>query len=145
MANSYNKVNDFVEDVGTETHDFNSDTLTVALSDTAPGSETNDPTADGNGVLSNVTEIDYTNCSSRDLTISDWSVSSGVAKLTINDLTISASGGDVGPFRYAYIYNDSAGSDELIGYYDYGSSTTLNDGDDFKIDFDDTNGVIQLS
>jgi len=142
---SFSKINDFVEDVGLEVHDFGVDTLKVALSDTAPGSETSDPTADGNGVLANVTEIDYTNCSSRDLTISSWAVSSGTAQLTLNDLTLSASGGDVGPFRYVYIYNSSAGSNELIGYYDYGNSTTLNDGDDFEIDFDDTEGVIQLN
>ena len=142
---SFSKINDFVEDVGLEVHDFGVDTLKVALSDTAPGSETSDPTADGNGVLANVTEIDYTNCSSRDLTISSWAVSSGTAQLTLNDLTLSASGGDVGPFRYVYIYNSAAGSNELIGYYDYGNSTTLNDGDDFEIDFDDTEGVIQLN
>ncbi|MFW5902604.1 MAG: hypothetical protein ACOCTT_01815 [archaeon] len=142
---SYNKVNDFVLDLGLEIHDFDSDTLKVALSDTAPGDETDNPTADGNGELSNVTEIDYSNCSSRELTVSDWSVSSGTAKLTIDDLTLTASGGSVGPFRYVYIYNDSASNDELIAYFDYGNSVTLNDGDSFELDPSQSNGVLTIT
>ncbi len=144
MSKVYNKVNDFVENV-TEEMNVPSDTLKVALSNTAPGSETNDPTADGNGVLSNVTEIDYTNCSSRTLTISSSTQSSGTYKLILEDLTLTASGGDVGPFRYVYIYNDSVSNDELLGYYDYGESLTLGDGESLDLDFDQTDGVIQVS
>jgi hypothetical protein len=36
-------------------------------------------------------------------------------------------------------------ADPLIGYYDYGLSLTLNDGDSFTLDFSATNGVIQIS
>jgi hypothetical protein len=63
------------------------------------------------------------------------------------DITLSASGGNVGPFRYVYLYNDTVTSpaDPLIGYYDYGLSLTLNDGDSFTLDFSATNGVIQIS
>jgi hypothetical protein len=63
------------------------------------------------------------------------------------DLTVTASGGSVGPFQYLYIYNDTVTSpaDPILGYYDYGSALTLNDGDSFTFNFDDSNGVIQLS
>ena len=145
MAKSYNKVNDFVEDVAEEVHDMSSDTLTVALSNTAPGSETNDPTADGYGELSEVSEISYTNCSSRALTVSSSSQTGGTYKLILADLTLTASGGSVGPFQYVYIYNDTAGSDELIGYYDYGSALTLSDGESLDLDFDQSSGVIQIA
>ena len=142
---TFNKINDFVEDIAEKKHDLSSDTLMVALSNTAPGSETNDPTADGNGVLANVTEISYTNLSSREITTSSSSVSSGTYKLILTDLVLTASGGSVEPFRYVYIYNDTAANDELICYYDYGSSITLNDGDTFTIDFDGTNGLLQIA
>lgn len=134
---TFTKVNDFVEHVAEKVHNLSSDQLVVALSNTAPASETSNPTADGNGVLANVTQITYTNLSSRNITTSSSSVSSGTYQLVLTDLTLTASGGSVGPFRYVYIYNDAPTSpaDPLIGYYDYGSSITLNDGEDILIDF----------
>lgn len=144
---TFNKIPDFVEHVFEEVHDFVNDSLAVALSDTAPGSEGSDPTGDGNGILANVTEISYTNLSSRDLTINSHGQTGGTYQLTIADLTLTASGGSVGPFRYVYIYNDSPASpaDPLICYYDYGSSITLADGETFDINFDDANGLFQLT
>lgn len=142
---AFTKVNDFVEDLAEKVHNLGADTLTVALSNTAPASETSDPTADGNGQLSNVTEVAYTYCSSRAITTTSSTQTSGTYKLVLTDLTLTASGGAVGPFRYVYIYNDTATNDELIGLYDYGSSITLNDGETLDIDFDDTNGLLQLA
>lgn len=144
---TYNKVNDFVEDVHHGVHDLSSDQLVIALSDTAPGSEASDPTADGNGVLANVTEISYTNLSSRNITTSSSGQTGGTYQLTLADLTLTASGGSVGPFRYVWIYNDTPSSpaDPLIAYYDYGSSITLNDGETFDVDFDDANGLFQTT
>lgn len=143
---SFNKVNDFVVNA---VHDMDlaSDQIVVALSNTAPSSETSDPSADGNGILGNVTEVSYTNCSSRNVTTTSSSQTSGTYKLVLADLTLTASGGSVGPFRYIYLYDDTVTSpaDPIIGYYDYASSLTLNDGDSFTIDFSATNGVLQLS
>lgn len=142
---SFTKINDFVEDVAEKVHNLGSDTLTIALSNTAPASESSNPTSDGNGVLANVTQVAYTNLSSRAITTSSSSVSSGTYKLVLTDLVLTSSGGTTGPFRYVYIYNDTATNDELIGYYDYGSSITLQDGDTFTIDFDGTNGVLTIA
>lgn len=126
--------------------DLETDQLVVALSNTALGSETSDPSADGNGILGNVTEITYTDLSSRNITTSSSSQTSGTYKLVLSDLTLTASG-TVGPFRYVYIYNDTVATpaDPILGYYDYGSSLTLNNGDSFTVDFSEANGVLQLS
>ena len=142
---SFNKVNDFVVNA-VHNMDLESDQLAVALTNTAPGSESSNPTADGNGIVGNLTEICYTNCSSRNLTTSSSSQSSGVYKLVVADLTLTASG-TVGPFRYIYIFDDTVTSpaDPIIGYYDYGTSLTLNNGDTFTLDFSPSNGVIQLT
>jgi hypothetical protein len=143
---SFNKVNDFVANA-VHNMDLESDQIAIALSNTAPSSESSDPSADGNGILGNVTEISYTNASSRSVTTSSSGQASGVYKLVLADVTVTASGGNVGPFRYIYIYNDTVTSpaDPLIGYYDYGSSLTLNDGDSFTTDFSAANGVLQLT
>ena len=142
---SFTKVNDFVENA-VEGMNLGSDTLVVALSNTAPASETNNPTADGNGVLANVTQISYTNLSSRTLENVTSAQTSGTYKLSADDLTLTVSGGSVAAFRYIYIYNDTVTSpaDPLIGIYDYESSLTLNDGDQFTIDIT-ANGILTLA
>jgi len=142
---SFTKVNDFVENA-VEGMNLGSDTLIVALSNTAPASETSNPTADGNGVLANVTQISYTNLSSRTLANVTSAQTSGTYKLSADDLTLTASGGSVAAFRYIYIYNDTVTSpaDPLIGIYDYGSSLTLNDGDTFTIDIG-ASGILTLA
>jgi len=143
---TFTKLNGFVEHLAEKVHNLGADTLTVALSNTAPGSEATPPTGSTAAcVLANVTQISYTNCSARAITTSASAQSSGTYKLTLTDLTLTASGGTVGPFRYVYIYNDTATNDELIAYYDYGSSITLNSGETFLIDFDGTNGFLQIA
>jgi len=143
---TFNKINDFVVNA-VHNMDLESDQIVVALSNTAPSAEGTDPTTDGNGILGNVTEVSYTNCSTRNVTTSSSTQTSGTYKLVLTDITLTASGGDVGPFRYVYIYNDTVATpaDPLIGYYDYGLSLTLNDGDSFTLDFSATDGVIQVS
>ena len=133
---TYTKFNSFVEDLAEKVHNLGSDQLVVALTNSAPVA--------GNTVLANITEISYTNLSSRNITTSSSAQTSGTYKLTLNDLVLTASG-SVGPFRYVVIYNDTATNDPLIAYYDYGSSITLASGETFTIDFDGTNGFIQLA
>lgn len=144
---TFNKISDFVEHLAEKVHNLGSDSLVVALSNTAPGSEASPPTANGNGVLANVTQIAYTNLSSRALTISSSAQASGTYKLVIADLTLTASGGAAAAFRYIYIYNDTPTSpaDPLICYYDYGSALTLADGESLTLDFSAANGVLQLT
>ena len=133
---TFNKFNAFVEALAEKVHNLGSDALMVALSNTAPTS--------ANAVLTDITEITYTNCSSRAVTTSSSAQSGGTYKLVCADLVLTASGA-VGPFRYVVLYNNTATNKELIGWWDYGSSITLASGETFTIDFDGTNGVLQLA
>lgn len=144
---AFNKLPGFVEHIAEKVHNLGSDQLAVALSNVAPGSESTPPTgATANCVLANVTQIAYTNLSSRNITTAGSAQTAGTYKLTLADLTLTATG-PVGPFRYVYIYNDTATSpaDALIGYYDYGSSISLAAGESLTINFDDANGVLTLA
>ncbi len=133
---TFNKFNCFVEDVAEKKHNLGSDQLKVALTNSAP--------AAANTVLTDITEISYTNLSSRNITTSSSAQTSGTYKLVLADLVLTASG-SVGPFRYVVIFNDTASSDELIGWYDYGSAVTLANGETFTIDFDGSNGVLTIA
>ena len=141
---SFTKVNDFVVNLA-NAMDLDSDTLKVALTNTDPTSGTN-VVSDGNGVLTNISEISYTNLSSRTLENVTSTQTSGTYKLSADDLTLTASGGTVAAFRYIVVYNDTPTSpaDPVIGYYDYGASLTLNDGDTFTIDIG-SNGILTLT
>ena len=132
---TFNKFNSFVEALAEKTHNLGADTLTVAL--------TNSAAAAGNTVLANITEISYTNLSSRVLTSVTSSQTGGTYTLDAADLVLTASG-TVPTFRYVVLYNDTATSDELIGYYDYGSAVDLLNGETFTITFD-ASGILTLA
>jgi hypothetical protein len=129
-----------VEHLAEKVHNLGSDALTIALTNSAPNVSTNT-------VIADITQISYTNCSARVPTISSSAQTTGTYKLTLADLTLTASGGTVGPFRYVVLYNDTPTSpaDPLISYYDYGSSITLNDTETFLVDFDGSGGALTLA
>lgn len=132
---TFNRLNGFVEHLAEKVHNLGSDALTVALSNTAPGSESTPPNGSTAAcVLANVTQISYTNLSSRVLTVLSSGQTGGTYALSVSDLVLTATGA-VGPFRYVYIYNDTAAGDPLIGYYDYGTSTSMNSGESLTLDF----------
>lgn len=133
------KCNDWVE-YRNEAANCGTDQFVVALTNTAPASESSNPVSDGNGVIANLTQVAYTNCSTRNITTASAAQTSGTYKVTLTDLTLTASGGSVGPFRYVYIYDDTVAADPVAGYYDYGSAITLADGESLLIDFDGSAG-----
>lgn len=134
---SYQKFFPFVEKLDEAVFNFETDQLVVALTNSAP--------SQANAVLADITQISYTNLSSRNITTTSSSQTGGVYKLVVADLTLTASGGSVGPFRYVVIYDDTATGDPLICFYDNGSSQTLNDGDSFLINWDQTNGMFTVT
>ena len=124
---TYTKYQCFVEDLAEGKHNLASNTITVALSNTAPNAGTHVKLAD-------VTAVSTANLDDITPTVSSSSQTSGTYKLVLADLTMTASG-TVGPFRYVILYNDTATDDPLICYFDYGSAITLASGDTFKLDF----------
>lgn len=138
---TYNKFQAFVEHVAEKVHNLGADALTIALTASA-----NAP-VNTNSVLSDLTQISYTNLSARVPTISSSAQSSGTYKLVLADLVLTAFGGAVAAFRYIVLYNDTPTSpaDPLIGWWDYGSALTLNDTETLTLDFDATSGVLQIA
>jgi hypothetical protein len=137
---AFNKFNDFVEQLCKGVHDLDgTHTIKVMLTNTAPVAT--------NSVKADLTEITAGNgyTAGGTATTPTLSESSGTAKLVLTDVVFTASGGSIGPFRYIVVYNDTATSDNLIGYADYGSSVTLNDTETFTTDFDASNGVLTVA
>jgi hypothetical protein len=138
---TFNKFNKFVEDLAFGVHNFTSDstcTITIALTAVAPIAT--------NSVLADLTQVSYTNISDRVVAISASGHTTGTYKLTLTVKTLTASGATAA-FRYVVLYNDDPTSpaDPLIGYYDYGSSISLANGETFTVDFDGSNGVLTLA
>jgi uncharacterized protein (DUF2252 family) len=138
---SFNKFNSFVEALAEKKHDLGADTLKVLLTNTAPLAT--------NTVKADLTEISAGNgytAGGTTASITSSSQTSGTYKLVLGDpATWTASGGSIGPLRYAVLYNDTAANDELIGWWDYGSSITLAAGESFAVDFDPSTGVLTLA
>lgn len=125
-----------MENLAEKKIDLSGAELTVALTNTAHTATWDE--------LADLTQVSYTNLSSRVITVTSSAQTSGTYKLVLTDLVLTASGA-VGPFQYVYIYDDGSTGDKLIGYYDYGSAVTLANTDTFTINFDGTNGVITIA
>ena len=138
---TYNKFNAFVADLDHKVHNLgtSADVLKVMLSNTTPVAT--------NAVKTDITEIGAGNGYSAGgtaTTITASSQSSGTFKLVCSNVVFTATGA-IGPFEYAVLYNSTAASGNLIGWWDYGSAVTMGNGDTFTVSFDQTNGVFQLA
>ena len=134
------KVYSFIEAVFEKKHDFSADTFKIMLTNTAPS-------------LSNTQKSDITEISAGagysaggvSLTITSSSQSSGLWTWIVADATLTASGGSIGPWRYAVLYNDTSTNDLLVGWLDYSYSVTIASGQTFTFDFDGTSGFLYAS
>lgn len=131
---SFNKFQDFVEQLGKGIHQLHAagHTLKVYASNTAPDAALDAVKAD----LAEITAQNGYPSGGSDIQ-NDYTESGGTGTLTGVDVVWTASGGSFGPLRYVVLYNDTPTSpaDPLVGWWDYGSSVTVNDGETFTVDF----------
>jgi hypothetical protein len=130
---TYNKFQAWAENMQ-EAANLGSDQFVIALSNTSPVA--------GNSVLADITQISYTNLSSRNVSTTSSSQTGGTYTLVLADLVMTATGA-VGPFQYVVLYDDTVASDPLVGWWDYGSSITMANAETFTVDF--TGAAITLS
>ena len=122
---TYNKFQDFVEQLGLAVHNLNTHQLDIYLSNATPSAALDAVKAD----LAEIsTGSGYTGPQD---TQNTWAESGGTGTMTCTAVTITASGGTVGPFQYVVLMNQTAASDPLIAWWDRGSALTLQDGDSF--------------
>lgn len=133
---TYNKFQDFSEQLVRGVHDWDANTFKIALTNTAPTATqttwnlTDHPApAAANGYTAGGTA-----------TTIAVSETSGTTTVTGTQVVFTATTGGIGPFRYAVLYNDTATSpaDAAIAYWDYGSSVTLADTETFTVKFNNT-------
>lgn len=140
MSYSGTKFQSAVEKIGRGAINLNSDTLKIALTNSAPNAATNDELAD-------ITEISAAYGYSAGGTAvgsNAYSQTSGTGKLTGSDVTFTAAGGNIGPFRYVVLYDATASGSPLICYWDLGSGTTINDGSSWTVNFHPSNGILTI-
>lgn len=132
-VSSYNKFNDFSEQLVRGVHDWDAHTFRVALTNTAPtAAQTTWNTTDhpapaaANGYPAGGTATT--------ITVSE---TGGTTTVQGTQVVFTATAGGIGPFRYAVLYNDTATSpaDAAIAWFDYGSALTLAVGEALTVQF----------
>lgn len=138
MAATYGKFNAFVASLANGTFNLGSDTLKLALTNSAPSAT--------DATLADITQISsgtgYTSGGAA-VTVTGSSQSAGLYKLVASNVVFTASGGSIGPFRYAVLYDTSA-SNKLIGYWDIGSNVTVTDTNTYTFKPSASNGMLQI-
>lgn len=138
---TYNKFYVFATNLVNGAHNLNSHTFKVMLTNVAPVAT--------NEVLTDLTEISAGNGYTAGGTASSVTQANtlGTVKATASNVTFTAAGGSIGPFRYAVFYNSTQTSPAkpLIAWFDYGSNVTLQSGETFTWTPDATNGLFTIA
>lgn len=129
---AYVKFEKFSEDMVNAVHNFGTHAFKVLLALSAPSASLDAVKADLTDELG--TGGGYT--AGGTATTISISRSGGTTTVDATNVVFTASGGNIGPFRYAVLYNDTPTSpaDPLVGYWDYGSNATITDGNTFTVD-----------
>ncbi len=143
----------FIEDIAKGVHDLDTHTLRLLLTNTVPnGADIRVDTGEAVCQIqatSNANEIAAGNGYTKkgeSITITSSGQAAGVYKLIGDDVVWTAGPAAMAAFRYVVLYNDTAGTADarpVIGWWDYGSELTLQNGETFTVDFSDVNGILQ--
>ncbi len=127
---TFNKFNTFVGDVAHKLHDMltgTTDVYKVYLTNTAPVA--------GNTVYNTPADLatanGYTATGTTIGTITGAQASGTFSFSGGTNPAWTASGGSIGPFEWAVLYNSTSG--KLIGWWDYGTAITLTNGNTFTV------------
>lgn len=134
------KFNIFALDLSNKVHNFGSDQFAIMLTNTLP--------VVTNTVKANITDLSTANgytAGGTNATTTSNTQTSGVEKFILATVSITASGGNIGPFEYVVLFNKTTASGNLIGWYDYGTALTITNGNTFSVQFDPTNGVFTIT
>lgn len=144
---AFNKIQDFVEQLGLAKHDLTTHVLKVALnrSDAAGGAGAAVVVTDT--ILVNIVQPTGTGYTAGgEDTQNTFAEAAGTATLTGTKVVWTAGAADWQSFRYVVLHNDTQTSpaDALIGFWDYGSDLTLGNGETFswKPNNSETTGTI---
>jgi len=119
---TFNKVNKYTQHMNRGDFVYGTSVVKVALFNTAPVA-TNDLYSDLSGEVANGNG--YTT-GGETVTGTTSSTSSGTESAGAAATTWTSSTGNMGPFRYVAYYITQGANKYIIGWYDYGSSITLN-------------------
>jgi len=134
---TYNKFDDFSEQLTLGVHDFDTDVFKIYLSNTTPS-------ASADAVKGDLAEITAANGypsggTATTITVAGDTPTAGTTTVSGTQVVFTASGGSFGPFQYAVLYNSSktitAGAGPLVAWWVYPSALTLNDGETFTVKF----------
>jgi hypothetical protein len=129
---AYNKFYDFSEQLVRGTHNFASNVFKVYLSNDTPSQSADTVKAD-------LAEISAGNGYTAGGTATTITISETTGTTTVSGTQVQwTATGAVGPFRYAVLYNDTSASDNLVSWWDYGSSISLANGESFTVKFSGT-------
>jgi hypothetical protein len=136
---AFNKIQDFVEQLGLARHNLNTATFKVALARSTDAPSATDT------VLADITQPTGTGYAPID-TLNTWAEAAGTGTMTGTMSVFTAGAGDWQTFRYVMLYNDDTvtPTDQLAGWWDYGSDLQLNNGETFSVKYNNsvTTGTI---
>jgi hypothetical protein len=128
-TSTWNKFQDFSEQLVRGEHDFDADVFKVVLTNSLPLATYTQ--------LSQISQLStgggYTS-GGETTTISIAEVS-GTTTVSGTQLQWTGSGSGFGPFQYAVLYNETTANDLLIAWFDYGSAISVNASETFTLKF----------
>ena len=129
---TFNKFQDFSEQLVLGIHDFDTNVFKVMLTNVAPVAT--------NSIKANLTEISAGNgyTAGGNTTTITVSETTGTTTVSGTQVVFTASGGTIATFQYVVLYNDSATNKNLVGWWDNAATVSLADTETFTVKFSNT-------